>query len=143
MIGQNLLPQSDTMVSVLSACSSLETPKIEKWVNVLSELIDDSMSVRENCYDSINTVLVYLLARARIGDLSFGSWVHEYLMSLGHQGLDKAKEVFERPVSKDVVLFNAMIMGLVVYGEGEDALRLLYKMPEFGLQPNAEHFLVL
>ncbi|TKY66594.1 Pentatricopeptide repeat-containing protein [Spatholobus suberectus] len=76
-----------------------------------------------------------------LGDLSFGSWVHEYLISLGHQDLDKAKEVFEHLVSKDVVLFNAMIMDLAVDGEGEDALRLFYKMPEFGLQPNAGTFL--
>ncbi|TKY51002.1 Pentatricopeptide repeat-containing protein [Spatholobus suberectus] len=230
MVRQNLLPQSDTMVSVLSACSSLEMPKIEKWVNVLSELIGDGVSTRETCHDSVNTVLVYLFGKwgkiekskegfdrisatgkrsvvpwntmisvyvqngcpveglslfrmmieeqtttpnhvtmvsvlsacAQIGDLSFGSWVHEYLISLGHKDtiganqilatslidmyskcgdLDKAKEVFEHTISKDVVLFNAMIMGLAVYGEGEDALRLFYRMPEFGLQPNAGTFL--
>ncbi|CAJ1977367.1 unnamed protein product [Sphenostylis stenocarpa] len=230
MIRQNLLPQSDTMVSVLSACSSLEMPKIEKWINILSELIGDGESTRETCCDSVNTVLIYLFGKwgkigksregfdrisaagkrsvvpwnaminvyvkngcpveglslfrmmiekltttpnhitmvsvlsacAQIGDLSFGSWVHEYLISLGHKGtiglnqilatslidmyskcgnMNKAKEVFEHTVSKDVVLFNAMVMGLAVYGEGEDALRLFYRMPEFGLQPNAGTFL--
>ncbi|KAK7302620.1 hypothetical protein RJT34_13512 [Clitoria ternatea] len=230
MIKQHLLPQSDTMVSVLSACSTLEMPRIEKWVNVLSELIDDDMSSRETWHDSVNTVLVYLFGKwgkvekgierfhrisasgkrcvvpwnaminayvqnscpveglslfrtmveeqttrpnhitmvsvlsacAQIGDLSLGCWVHEYLISVGHKGtlesnrilatslidmyskcgsLDKAKDVFEHTVSKDVVLFNAMIMGLAVNGEGEDALRLFCKMPEFGLQPNAGTFL--
>ncbi|ESW15077.1 hypothetical protein PHAVU_007G042100 [Phaseolus vulgaris] len=230
MVGQNLLPQSDTMVSVLSACSSLEMPKIEKWINILSELIDDGVSTRETYCDSVNTALVYLFGKwgkveksregfdrisaigkrsvipwnamistyvrngypveglslfrvmveelattpnhitmvsvlsacAQIGDLSFGSWVHDHLISLGHKdtiasnqilatslidmyskcgNLDKAKEVFEHTVSKDVVLFNAMIMGLAVSGEGEDALRLFYRMPEFGLQPNAGTFL--
>ncbi|KAK7390958.1 hypothetical protein VNO78_19197 [Psophocarpus tetragonolobus] len=230
MIRQNLLPQSDTMVSVLSACSHLQVPKIEKWVNVLSELINDGMGVKEICHDSVNTVLVYLFGKwgkieksregfdrisatgkrsvvpwnamisayvqngcpvealslfrmmveeqtttpnhvtmvsvfsacAQIGDLSFGSWVHEYLISIGYKdtigsnqilatslidmyskcgNLDKAKEIFENTVSKDVVLFNAMIMGLAVYGEGEDALKLFYKMPEFGLQPNPGTFL--
>lgn len=230
MVRQNLLPQSDTMVSVLSACSSLEMPKIEKWVNVFSELVGDGVSTRETCHDSVNTVLVYLFGKwgrieksrenfdristsgkssvvpwnaminayvqsgcpveglnlfrmmveeettrpnhitmvsvlsacAQIGDLSFGSWVHGYLISLGHRhtigsnqilatslidmyskcgNLDKAKKVFEHTVSKDVVLFNAMIMGLAVYGKGEDALRLFYKIPEFGLQPNAGTFL--
>ncbi|KAL2346015.1 hypothetical protein Fmac_000015 [Flemingia macrophylla] len=144
---------------------------------------------RETCHDSVNTVLVYLFGKwgkieksregfdrisasgkrnvvpwacAQIDDLSFGCWVHEYLISVGHKdtigsnqilatslidmysksgNLDKAKEVFEHTVSKDVVLFNSMIMGLAVCGEGEDALRLLYKMPEFGLQPNAGMFL--
>ncbi|KAK7829496.1 putative pentatricopeptide repeat-containing protein [Quercus suber] len=46
-------------------------------------------------------------------------------------------------VSKDVVSFNAMIMGLTVNGEGEEALRLFSKMQEFGLQPNAGTFLGL
>ncbi|WVY98263.1 hypothetical protein V8G54_030414 [Vigna mungo] len=230
MISQNLLPQSDTMVGVLSACSSLEVPKIEKWINTLSELIGDGVSTRETYCDSVNTALVYLLGKwgkveksrerfdrisaigkrsvvpwnamistyvqngypveglslfrmmveeqattpnhitmvsvlsacAQIGDLSFGSWVHDHLISLGHKdtiasnqilatslidmyskcgNLDKAKEVFEHTVSKDVVLFNAMIMGLAVYGEAEDALKLFYRMPEFGLQPNAGTFL--
>ncbi|XP_027367164.1 pentatricopeptide repeat-containing protein At2g29760, chloroplastic-like [Abrus precatorius] len=225
MIGQKLFPQSDTMVSVLSACSSLKMSKIEKWVNVLSELVGDSTSPEETCQDSVNTVLIYLFGKwgkieksrerfdqisatgrrgvvpwnamisayiqngspveglslfhkmveeqttrpnhitmvsvlsacAQIGDLSLGSWVHQYLISVGYKGtigsnqilatslidmyskcgsLDRAKEVFEHTVSKDVVLFNAMIMGLAVNGEGEDALRLFYKMPEFGLQPN-------
>jgi len=230
MIRQNLLPQSDTMVSVLSACSSLEMPKIEKWINILSELIGNGVSTREICCDSVDTALVHLFGKwgkveksregfdrisaigkrsvvpwnamistyvqngypveglslfrmmveelattpnhitmvsvlsacAQIGDLSFGSWVHDLLISLGHKdtiasnqilatalidmyskcgNLDKAKEVFEHTVRKDVVLFNAMIMGLAVYGEGEDALRLFYRMPEFGLQPNAGTFL--
>ncbi|KAK7343503.1 hypothetical protein VNO77_12289 [Canavalia gladiata] len=230
MIRQNLLPQSDTMISVLSACSSLEMSKIEKWVNDLSELIDDSINLRETCQDLVDTVLVYLFGKwgkieksrekfdqisaagkrsvapwnamisayvqngfpveglslfrmmveekttrpnhitmvsvlsacAQIGDLSLGCWAHEYLISVGHKGtirsnqilatslidmyskcgsLDRAKEVFQHTVSKDVVLFNAMVMGLAVNGEGEEALTLFYKMPEFGLQPNAGTFL--
>ncbi|XP_027186225.1 putative pentatricopeptide repeat-containing protein At3g08820 isoform X2 [Cicer arietinum] len=230
MIRQNMCPQNDTMVSVLSACSSLQIPKIEKWVYILSELIDDSISARETWHDSVNTVLVFLFGKwgnveksrekfeqisaagkrgvvpwnamisayvqngcpleglnlframveeqtsrpnhitmvsvlsacAQIGDLSLGCWVHEYLISIGHKGtigsnqilatslidmyskcgsLDRAKEVFEHAISKDVVLFNAMIMGLAVNGEGEDALRLFYKMTEYGLQPNAGTFL--
>ena len=230
MIRQNLRPQNDTMVSVLSACSSLEMPKIEKWVEVLSELIGDNMNPKEICHDSVNTVLLYLFGKwgkieksrerfdqisatgkrsvvpwnamisayiqngcpveglslfrmmveeqttrpnhitmvsvlsacAQIGDLNLGGWVHDYLISMGHKGtigsnkilatalidmyskcgcLERAKEAFEHTVSKDVVLFNAMIMGLAVNGEGEDALRLFHKMPEFGLQPNAGTFL--
>ncbi|MED6225323.1 hypothetical protein PIB30_092638 [Stylosanthes scabra] len=49
--------------------------------------------------------------------------------------LEKAKDVFEYIVSKDVILLNAMIMGLAVNGEGRDAPRLFYKI-EFGLKPN-------
>lgn len=229
MIQQNLRPQNDTVVSVLSACSNLEIPNTEKWVTLLLKLVDTT-DPKETCHDSINTVLIYLHGKlgmtensrerfdqisatgkrrvppwnaminayvqnglcleglslfrmmvkeqtttpnhvtmvsvlsacAQIGDLDLGLWVHEYMMFTGQKGtigsnrilatalidmyskcgsLEKAKEVFEHTVSKDVVLFNAMIMGLAVYGEGDDALKLFYKMPEFGLKPNAGTFL--
>ncbi|RYR59414.1 hypothetical protein Ahy_A05g025302 isoform A [Arachis hypogaea] len=226
MIRQNLHPQSDTMVSALSACSSLQMPRIEKWVGALSVLVDDDMNPKELCLDSVNTILVHLYGKwgmieksrerfdrisvagkrsvipwntmvsayiqngcpvealslfrvmvkeqtvspnhitmvsvlsacAQIGDMNLGGWVHNYLISTRHKDtigsnrilatalvdmyskcgcLDRAKDVFEHTVSKDVILFNAMIMGLAVNGEGKDAVRLFYKMPEFGLQPNA------
>ncbi|KAI9127691.1 hypothetical protein K1719_000684 [Acacia pycnantha] len=229
MIQQNIHPENDTMVSVLSACSNFEIPSIQKWVAILLELVDNT-DPEEIRRDSINTVLIYfhgkwgmietsrerfeqisstgkrsvlpwnaminayvqnglplegltlfrtmvedqitepnhvtmvsvLSACAQIGDLDLGVWVHEYMMSKGRKGiigsnrilatalldmyskcgsLDRAKEVFKHTESKDVVLFNAMIMGLAVNSEGENALRLFYKMPEFGLKPNAGTFL--
>ncbi|XP_028780569.1 putative pentatricopeptide repeat-containing protein At1g74400 [Neltuma alba] len=229
MIEQNIHPENDTMVSVLSACSNFATPTIQKWVAILSELVDNT-DPEEICRDSINTVLIYLHGKwgmietsrdrfdqvsskgkrsvlpwnaminayvqnglplegltlfrtmvedqitepnhvtmvsvlsacAQIGDLDLGVRVHEYMMSNGRKGiigsnrilatalldmyskcgsLDRAKEVFEHAESKDVVLFNAMIMGLAVNSEGENALRLFYKMFEFGIKPNAGTFL--
>ena len=110
------------------------------------------------------TMVSVLSACAQIGDLDLGRWVHEYMKSKGSKGiigsnkilatafidmyskcgsLERAKEVFDQMVSKDVVSFNAMIMGLAVNGEGEEALRLFSKMQEFGLQPNAGTFLGL
>lgn len=229
MIQQNIHPENDTMVSVLSACSNLEIPSIQKWVAILLELVDNA-DPEEIFSDSINTILIYLHGKwgmietsrerfdqissigkrsvlpwnammnayvqnglplegltlfrmmvedqitepnhvtmvsvlsacAQIGDLDLGVWVHEYMMSKGRKGiigtnrilatalldmyskcgsLDRAKEVFEHAESKDVVLFNAMIMGLAVNSEGENALRLFHKMPEFGIKPNAGTFL--
>ena len=227
MVQQNLHPENDTMVSVLSACSNLDIGKIEMWVAILSEFVDNS---KEFCCDSVNTVLIYLYSKwgraekirekfdqvstagkrgvlpcnaminayvqngcpveclnlfrvmvdeqicrpnhvtmvsvlsacAQIGDLDFGRWVHEYMISIGQKGiirsnkilatalidmyskcgnLEAAKEVFDYTVTKDVVLFNVMIMGLAINGEGEDALKLFSKMPEFGLQPNTGTYL--
>lgn len=230
MIQQNLRPQNDTLISVLSACSNLcEITMIEKWVAIFLELVDNT-DPEEICHDSVNTVLIHLYGKwgkiekskerfdhisamgkrrvlpwnaminayvqnglslegfslfrvmmeqeittpnhvtmvsvlsacAQIGDLDLGKWVHEYIVSRGQRGtivsnrnlatalidmyskcgsLEKAKEVFEHTVSKDVVLFNAMIMGLAINGEGEDALKLFHKIPEFGLKPNAGSFL--
>lgn len=108
------------------------------------------------------TMVSVLSACAQVGDLELGRWVHEYLKSKGNRGvigsnrilatalidmyskcgsLDRAKEVFDQMVSKDIVSFNAMIMGLAVNSEGEEALRLFSKILDFGLQPNAGTFL--
>ncbi|CAI0440035.1 unnamed protein product [Linum tenue] len=57
--------------------------------------------------------------------------------------LDNAKEVFRKLTTKDVISFNAMIMGLAVNGEGEDAIHLFEKMQDFALYPNAGTFLGL
>ncbi|XP_060676398.1 pentatricopeptide repeat-containing protein At1g08070, chloroplastic [Ziziphus jujuba] len=231
MVNKNLQPTDDTLVSVLSACSNLEMIKIENWVTILLELIDN-LDLQNLGRDSVNTVLVYLYGKwgmvengkeifdrisdkgkrsvlpwnamvgayaqngcpmdalslfrlmikhpnhrpnhvtmvsvlsacAQIGDLDLGKWVHEYLESQGRNGIissnkilatalidmyskcgnfERAKEVFNQIVSKDVVSFNVMIMGLAMNSEGREALRLFFNMQEFGLQPNAGTFLGL
>ncbi|KAF8413127.1 hypothetical protein HHK36_001103 [Tetracentron sinense] len=231
MIKENLRPQDDTMVSVLSACSRLEVVEVQRWVEVFSRFDcgggDDE--IMDFCRDSINTVLVYLYGKwgkieksseafnrisdsgrslvvpwnamisvqvqngcpmdalrvfrlmmvgsnrrpnhvtmvsvlsacAQVGDLDVGSWIHEYAKSKGCKGilesntflataiidmyskcgsLGKAKEVFNQMVDRDVVSFNAMIMGLAINGEGEEALRLFSQMEKLGVHPNGGTF---
>ncbi|KAI4367131.1 hypothetical protein MLD38_022901 [Melastoma candidum] len=108
------------------------------------------------------TMVSVLSACAEVGDLELGKWVHNYIESAGVRGilrtnaflgtglidmyckcgsLKRAEEVFNVMASKDVVSFNAMIMGLAVNGRGDDALRLFYDMQEQGLRPNAGTFL--
>ncbi|KAH7575365.1 hypothetical protein ACOSP7_005096 [Xanthoceras sorbifolium] len=229
MLKENLQPDNNTLVSVLSACSHLDVVEIENWVLIVSEFVDNINSKILAC-DSVNTVLIYLYGKcgkiemskqrfdkideiskrsvlpwntmicayvqngfpiealslfrlmmedsyrrpnhvtmvsvlsacAEVGDLELGRWVHEYMKSKGGKGvlesntflatalidmyskcgnLEKAKVVFDRMVSKDIVSFNAMIMGLALNGEGEEAVALFYKMQEFGLHPNAGTFL--
>ncbi|KAL3614263.1 hypothetical protein CASFOL_042337 [Castilleja foliolosa] len=216
----NLQPGNDTMVSVLSACSSLATSQIAKWVYLLTNLTKESQS------DHVNITLVYLYGKwrmveksrklfdqishngkrsalswntiigtyvqngyalealtifksmiddydcspnhvtmvsvlsacAEIGDLELGTWVHEYIRTRGQKGilssnvnlatslidmyskcgnLDSARKVFNQINIKDVVSFNAMIMGLAVNGHGEEALKLYSEMNELCLRPNS------
>lgn len=108
------------------------------------------------------TMVSALSACAQIGDLELGIWIHQYMKTTGHVNLltsnknvgtalidmyskcgclEKAREIFYRMITKDVVSFNAMIMGLAVNGEGQEALELFSKMQEFGLSPNANTFL--
>ncbi|KAG6421901.1 hypothetical protein SASPL_118461 [Salvia splendens] len=225
MLKENLCPESDTMVSVLSACSSLTAHQVEKWVNSLTQLVKSAACSDLAC-DYVNTALVYLYGKcgdvensrnsfdeisddgkksvlcwnsivgayvqngcalealdvfksmmedynrrpnhvtmvnvlsacAEVGDLDLGSWVHEYLRSGGQKGvlssnvnlatalidmyskcgdLDGARGVFEQMSKKDVVSFNAMIIGLAVNGKGNEALRLYSEMQELSLHPDS------
>ncbi|XP_059652960.1 putative pentatricopeptide repeat-containing protein At3g08820 [Cornus florida] len=120
------------------------------------------MMENHDCRPNHVTMVSVLSACAQIGDLDCGIWVHEYLKSKGRKGvlalntnlgtaliymyskcgsLEKAKEVFDQMVTKDVVSINAMITGLAINGEGEEAVRLFSNVPEFGLHPNAGTFL--
>ncbi|CAN1134432.1 Pentatricopeptide repeat-containing protein At2g29760, chloroplastic [Linum perenne] len=227
MVEENVKPETDALVSVLSACSNLHVDQVEKWVALLSKLIDSIGSG-----DPVNYVLVYLYGKsgrmdksrerfdcimsdgkrnvlpwnsminayvqngepleglnlfrsmvddthctpnhvtlvsvlsacAQIGDLDLGRWAHGYLKTRGFKGvlesntflatalidmyckcgsLDQAMDVFNKMVTKDVVSFNAMIMGLAVNGKGEDAVTLFGKMQDYSLHPNAGTFLGL
>ncbi|KAH6773117.1 hypothetical protein C2S51_011521 [Perilla frutescens var. frutescens] len=219
MLKENLCPESDTMVSVLSACSSLATQQVEKWVNLLmhcsnsdcdyvnivlvyfhgkcrnveksrkafDEISDNgkknvlcwntiigayvqngcslealdvfkSMMEEYDCRPNHVTMVNVLSACAEIGDLDLGMWVHEYMRTRGQKGvlssnvnlatalidmyskcgdLNGARKVFEQMNRKDVVSFNAMIMGLAVNGKGEEALKLYYEMQELRLYPDS------
>ncbi|KAG6652205.1 putative pentatricopeptide repeat-containing protein At3g08820 [Carya illinoinensis] len=126
-------------------------------LSIFRKMVEDS-----SCKPNHVTMVSVLSACAQIGDLDLGKWVHEYMKSEGTKGiigsnkilatafidmyskcgsLERAKEVFDQMSSQDVVSFNAMIMGLAVNGEGEEALRLFFRMQEFGVQPNAVTFL--
>lgn len=220
MLKENLCPESDTMVSVLSACSSLTTQRVEKWVNLFTQFVKDlhsdyannvlvylhgkcrnveesrkafdgisdngkksvlcwnamigayvqsgcavealdvfkSMMEKYICRPNHVTMVNVLSACAETGDLDLGVWVHEYMRSSGQKGvlssnvnlatalidmyskcgdLDEARKVFEQMRRKDVVSFNAMIIGLAVNGKGEESVRLYYEMQELGLRPDS------
>ncbi|KAL4036557.1 hypothetical protein IC575_000107 [Cucumis melo] len=229
MIKENMQPEDDTMVSVLSACSKFQIAEIEKWVVALRELVNKFDS-KSSCCDSINIVLIYLNGKwgmvekseekfneiidkksvlvwnsminayfqngfpvealtlfrlmvenphckpnhvtmvtvisacAQIGDLQLGSWVHEVLQRSGRKGiiasnkmlatalidmyckcgsLERAKEVFHQLINKDVISFNAMIMGLAVNGKGDEALKLFAQMQEIDIRPSTGTFIGL
>ncbi|XP_057466229.1 putative pentatricopeptide repeat-containing protein At3g08820 [Actinidia eriantha] len=120
------------------------------------------MMKNHSCRPNHITVVSVLSACAQTGDLERGMWVHEYLKSEGRKGilalnknvatalidmyskcgsLAKAIQVFNQMVTKDVIAINAMIMGLAINGEGEDALRLFSKVQEYRLHPNSGTFL--
>ncbi|XP_018632244.1 pentatricopeptide repeat-containing protein At2g29760, chloroplastic-like [Nicotiana tomentosiformis] len=226
MVNKSLIPENDTMVSVLSACSKLDMSNIEKWVgNFLYDLgssgcdsvsivlcylygkwgkVDKSREIFEQisgdgkrsvlpwnamigayvqngcaleglslfqlmmelncCCPNHVTMVNVLSACAQVGNLYLGLWVHEYMKGSRQKGfllsnanlatalidmyskcgsLEKAGDVFDQLVVKDVVSFNAMIMGLAINGKGMEALKLFSQMLELNLRPNARTFLGL
>ncbi|KAG0463252.1 hypothetical protein HPP92_019321 [Vanilla planifolia] len=224
MVNIGFIPEDETMVSVLSACSSLVGRQIDKWVKMLQEYgdnysvcivllylygklgrVDESRKLFDNLRERIGrigvvawnamisghvqngepiksldlffcmlgdcstkpnhvTFVSVLSACAMVGDLNLGRWAHEYLKCrvskeilksnkiLGTALIDmyskcgnlvEAKKVFDRMTEKDVVSFNAMIMGLAMNGEEVTALNLFSSMRKFNVKPNDGTFLGL
>ncbi|KAF8021045.1 hypothetical protein BT93_G1459 [Corymbia citriodora subsp. variegata] len=229
IVQENLRLEDEILVSVLSACSTIQVIHLERWVNILSKIVED-VTLDDIKRDSIHIVLIHLygkLARvdkcrekfneitnhgigrllpwnlmitafvqngcpiealhifhqmmedsnrkpnevtmvsvlsasAQVGDLDLGIWVHNYLRSEGSKGilqsnkvlatalidmyckcgrLEEAKGIFDQMIQKDIVSFNAMIMGLAMNGKGEEALQLFSSIQDFGLHPDSSTFL--
>lgn len=229
MIAENLKPEDDTLVSILSACSNLQIVDTKKWEQIFSVRIHylDSNNL---CRDSVKIILIYLYGKlgnfeksretfdgiidkskksllpwnamiiayvqngcpvealslfrlmletsssrpnhitmvsvlsacAQIGDLNLGSWIHDYIIHNGWKGvlesnkilatalidmyckcgnLESAKDIFDHIISKDVISFNAMIMGHAMNSKGEEALRLFSEMRDSNVEPNAATFI--
>ncbi|KAK4368984.1 hypothetical protein RND71_012776 [Anisodus tanguticus] len=199
----SLIPENDTMVSVLSPCSKLDMSNIEKWIGNFRYDLGCS-----GC-DSVSTVLVYLYGK--LGNVDKSREIFEQISSDGKRSvlswnamigtyvqngcaldglclfrlmmelncccpdhvtmvsvlsactqvgvwtlvygfmnmyskcgsLESARDVFDQLIVKDVVSFNAMIMGLAINGKGKEALELFSQMLELNLHPNAGTFLSL
>ncbi|KAJ8532137.1 hypothetical protein K7X08_012060 [Anisodus acutangulus] len=103
----SLIPENDTMVSVLSACSKLDMSNIEKWIGSFRYDLGCS-----GC-DSVSTVLVYLYGKLGM--------------------VDKSREIFEQISSdgkRSVLSWNAMIGVYVQNGCALDGLCLFRLMME-------------
>ncbi|KAL3730387.1 hypothetical protein ACJRO7_027408 [Eucalyptus globulus] len=230
IVPENLRLEDEILVSVSSACSTIQVAHLERWVfNILSKFVED-VNLDDIKRDSINIVLIHsygklaridkcrerfneitnhgvgrllpwnlmitafvqngcpmealhifhqmiedsnrkpnevtmvsvLSASSQVGDLDLGKWVHNYVRSEGSKGilqsnkvlatalidmyckcgrLEGAKEVFDQMICKDIVSFNAMIMGLAMNGEGEEALWLFSSIQDLGLHPDSSTFL--
>ncbi|MQL78051.1 hypothetical protein Taro_010468 [Colocasia esculenta] len=110
------------------------------------------------------TVVSLLSACAEVGDLDLGRWAHRYMEVKGRReilesntilatafidmyskcgSLEEATCVFHALVKKDVISFNAMMMGLAMNGQGMKALVLFKEMRKNGIHPNGGSFLGL
>ncbi|XAR56221.1 hypothetical protein NMG60_11036608 [Bertholletia excelsa] len=99
-----------TMVSVLSACGNLGALEIGNWV--VDFLIKNKIKLSISGYNT----LIFMYSRG-------GS-------------MKDAKEVFQEMPTRDVVSYNTLITGFAAHGHANEALELMLKMKEEGINPD-------
>ncbi|KAK6159250.1 hypothetical protein DH2020_006564 [Rehmannia glutinosa] len=149
---KNLQPDNNTMVSVLSACSSLTTLHIEKWVNLLTGKVEKSREafneisyVGRRSVLSWNTMIgAYVQNGCALEALNvFKSMMENYDCSPNHVTMVSVLSACAEVGDLELGMWVHEYMrtrghkGLAVNGEGEEALRLYAKMQEFHLGPDS------
>ncbi|XP_022890046.1 pentatricopeptide repeat-containing protein At4g21065-like [Olea europaea var. sylvestris] len=106
------------------------------------------------------TVVTVLAACADLGRLDLGRKIHEFSEKSGFKRniricntlidmyikcgcLKDAHDVFEDMKVRTIVSWSAMIQGLAIHGQAEEALELFSKMIQTGLKPNRVTFIGL
>ncbi|KAF3431555.1 hypothetical protein FNV43_RR26286 [Rhamnella rubrinervis] len=105
-------------------------------------------------------IVSILCACAHLGALHIGVWIHRYLDRLGLPlsvristglmdmyakcgNLDIAKKIFDGMPQKDIICWNAMISGLAMHGDGENAIKLYREMEAARVQPDDITFIAI
>ncbi|KAH8934858.1 hypothetical protein BDL97_17G001400 [Sphagnum fallax] len=114
---EGLSPDKFTFLPVLNACASLQA--LEAGRHAHEQIIEN------HCEDNlfVGTSLINMYTKC-------GS-------------MEEAWRVFNKMASRDVVSWNAMLMGLVKCGQGQKALQLFQQMRLEGVQPNPVTFVAV
>lgn len=106
------------------------------------------------------TMLSMLSAAADLTDIRKGRCIHGYVLRHGFEmvvevvnqilnmyvkcsKIDKAKEVFDRIINKDLVSWTSIMMGYVHHGLADEALAIFYLMRGAGEEPDSVTLLCL
>ncbi|KAK4278049.1 hypothetical protein QN277_015948 [Acacia crassicarpa] len=115
MQSQNIRPRKYILSSVLTACANLGALDQGRWIHSFVERNSIQME------PVLGTALVDMYAKCG--------------------QLDMAWEVFENILAKEVSTWNAMIGGLAIHGQADEAIKLFTKMNrEKKLKPNGITF---
>ncbi|KAE8679955.1 NAC domain-containing protein 7-like [Hibiscus syriacus] len=109
-LARNLKPDEVTMLSVISAVSSLGALELGKWVDAYISRAELNRTV------SLSTALIDMYSRC-------GS-------------VDDSINIFNGMPVKNILTWTVWINGLAVHGHGEEALEVFHKMKEAGLKPD-------
>ncbi|KAK1407332.1 hypothetical protein QVD17_38946 [Tagetes erecta] len=120
------------------------------------QLFDEMLKL--NVHVDKMTLAAVISACSQLGDLSFGSWIHEIYMkqiriSMDDHlltalidlyakcgSIDKAFDLFHNLHKKDVVAYTAMILGCGINGKEHVAIKLFDEMMESKIRPNLVTF---
>ncbi len=111
---EGMTPDKYTFVPVLNACASLQS--LDAGRHAHEQII-------QSCCES---------------DLIVGNSLVNMYAKCG--SMEDAGRVFNKMPSRDVVSWNAMILGHVRYGQGQKALELFQQMQQEGVQPGRVTF---
>ncbi|XP_058188494.1 pentatricopeptide repeat-containing protein At1g14470 [Rhododendron vialii] len=103
-------PDEVTMVSVISACGHLGALELGNWV--VNFITQNQIKLSISGYNS----LIFMYSKC-------GS-------------MKDARKVFEEMATRDVVSYNTLITGFAAHGNGSEALELMLKMKEEGIEPD-------
>ncbi|KAI5072782.1 hypothetical protein GOP47_0012888 [Adiantum capillus-veneris] len=109
-------PNAVTFLCIVKACTSMEA--IDKGQELHAEIAAEGLLEK---HITLSNALIDMYAK-------FGM-------------LEKAQEVFDTLPMRDVVSWNALILGYAQHGHGEEALRCFEQMRHTGYAPNAITFL--
>ncbi|KAM7269453.1 hypothetical protein ACFE04_024950 [Oxalis oulophora] len=110
MQNQRVRPNFPSLISVLSVCGSLAS--LDHGRQVHTQLVRSQFDV--DVYVSSVLMTMYI----KCGDLV------------------KAKRVFDRFGSKDIVMWNSIITGFAQHGLAEEALKIFHEMFSTGIMPD-------
>ncbi|CAO2819943.1 unnamed protein product [Amaranthus hypochondriacus] len=117
MVDHGLEPNGATLASVLSACA-------REGFLLMGERIESLMKQKGiECSVILGTALVHMYAI--------------------NGALVKAREVFDSMQVKNIATWNAMIHGLAVHGQAEEAINLYKKLKMDGIVPNGITFVAV
>eukprot|EP00268_Persea_americana_P025838 TRINITY_DN25202_c0_g1_i1.p1 TRINITY_DN25202_c0_g1~~TRINITY_DN25202_c0_g1_i1.p1 ORF type:complete len:684 (-),score=105.18 TRINITY_DN25202_c0_g1_i1:962-2719(-) len=151
------------IVSMIQLFNEMGERDVVSWNSVISGLVQckkvnhaitlfHRMQL-DNVRPNDVTVVTVLSGCAQVGALDIGRWIHSYV-DRNQFGLDavvgtalvdmyskcgalqSAQDVFDRMPDKDVMSWNAMIMGFSMNGQSKTALKLYYQMQGEGVRPN-------
>ncbi|PWA83492.1 tetratricopeptide repeat (TPR)-like superfamily protein [Artemisia annua] len=119
-------------------------------LHLFSEMIEPNVKVQPDKM----TLATVTSACSQLGELSFGSWIHDcYMKQLGIAmddhlctalvylyakcgSIDTAFNLFHKLNKKDVVAYTSMILGCGLNGKEQIAIKLFDEMMESNIRPN-------